>query len=270
MKQLPAVPRDSLPQGSDCPICLSEYHSAADDYPVQLPCQHNVGKQCIQKWLSPDGSGANHCPLCRREFFAPLRKDHTNEDDTDEDDTDENYTDEDDIEIVLDDHLSVNDRDNLNMLMTIAQSPEMRRLAQIIRGNLSFRESSFHLRSAQRTTYSRERALYLQLQREGARLPPLPENILGVSVGDGSLSDIHHQTSGEHEEAFFQELQRMGAFNDPVGSRRRLTDDRRLANCTLFHVYRNLGLVFRPSALVSNGIRGGSWLCSDIRNIRIF
>ena len=260
LKQLPAVPRDSLPPGSDCPICLSEYPSTEGDYPVQLPCQHTAGKNCIKKWLSPEGSGANHCPLCRREFFAPLRKDHMNEDDTDE-----NYTDEDDMDIIVDDHVDVsdhvdlNDIHNLNMLMTTAESPEMRRLAQIMRGNLSLRESSFHLRSAQRTTYSRERALYLQLQREGARLPPLPANIPGISVGDGRLSTIHHQSSGEHEEAFFQELQRMGAFNDPVGSRRRLTDDRRLANCTLFHVYRNLGLVFRPSDHASNGIRGGSW-----------
>ena len=252
MKQLPAVPRDSLPPGSDCLICLSEYPPTQDDYPVQLPCKHTVGKQCIKKWLSPEGSGANHCPLCRREFFPPLRKNHTNEDDADE-----NYTDEDDMDIIVDDHVDVNDIDNLNMLMTTAESPEMRRLAQTMLGNLSFR--TFHLRSAQRTTYSRERALYLQLQREGARLPPLPANIPGISVGDGPLSTIHHQHSGEHEEAFFQELQRMGAFNDPVGSRRRLSDDRRLANSTLFHVYRNLGLVFRPSDLVVRGIRGGSW-----------
>ncbi|KAM0806156.1 hypothetical protein BDR22DRAFT_958597 [Usnea florida] len=254
LKQLPAVPMDSLPRGSDCPICLSEYSPTEGDYPVQLPCQHNVGLKCIRKWLSPKRSGANHCPLCRREFFAPLREDHMNGDDTDE-----NYTDEDDMDIILDEHVDANDIDNLNLLRTTAESPEMRRLAQVMLGNLSFRESTYHLRSAQRTTYPRERALYLQLQREGARLPPLPDDIPGISVGDGPLSTIHHQNSGEHEEAFFQELQRMGAFNDPIGSRRRLTDDRRLANCMLFHVYRNLGLVFRPNDHVSNGIRGGSW-----------
>lgn len=254
LRQLPTVPWDSLSPGSDCPICLSEYRPTEDDYPVQLPCQHTVGRKCIREWLSPEASGANHCPLCRREFFAPLGKGHNNEDDTDE-----NFTDEDDIDIILDDHVDVNDINNLNMLMTTAETPEMQRLAQLISGNLSFRESSFHLRTAQRTTYSRERALYLQLQQEGARLPPLPDNIPGISVGDGPLSSILHQNSGEHEEAFFQELQRMGAFNDPVGSRRRLTDDRRVANCTLFHVYRNLGLVFRPSGHYVHGIRGGSW-----------
>ena len=254
LRQLPAVPWDSLSPGSDCPICLSEYRPTEDDYPVQLPCQHRVGKKCIREWLSPEASGANHCPLCRREFFAPFRKDHTNEDDTDE-----NFTDEDDTDIILDDHIDVNDINNLNMLMTTAETPEMQRLAQLILGNLDFRESSFHLRTAQRTTYSRERALYLQLQQEGARLPPLPDNIPGISAGDDPLSSILHQNSGEHEEAFFQELQRMGAFNDPVGSRRRLTVDRRVANCTLFHVYRNLGLVFRPSGHFVHGIRGGSW-----------
>lgn len=204
------------------------------NWPSNLPCDHIVGSKCIKKWLSLENSGANTCPLCRRQFFGPIP--------------------------IREIDLNMNDVYNLEILAASAQSTEMRRLTREILAKLALRESAFN-RAAQRTRPTREQALYLQLQREGARLPSLPENVPGISASkSSSMSEsLAPQRADRNEVAFFEELQRIGAFNEPVGSRRRMNDDRRLVNRMRFQVHRNVGLVYCPDNHAVNGVRGGRW-----------
>lgn len=47
----------------NCPICLEPFQES--DCPIQLPCKHVLGRDCLMTWLSTD----NTCPQCRRTVF---------------------------------------------------------------------------------------------------------------------------------------------------------------------------------------------------------
>ncbi len=80
-----------------------------------------------------------------------------------------------------------------------------------------------------------ERALYQKLQQNGARLPPLPAGTWRIfgseafSFDGFMVESLDPRHPDRNRDAFFSELQRMEAFNEPMGSRRRLNDERRLA-----------------------------------------
>lgn len=96
----------------------------------------------------------------------------------------------------------------------------------------------------------------MQLRREGARLPMLPANSVGISQNGVVASSAALQRLDRNEEAFFGELQRMGAFDEPGGSRRRGDDDRGLANRVRWSEYRGRGLVYCPGDV----LRRGEWV----------
>jgi len=72
LKTLPKISTNDLPADSKtCIICTDEYNTAPSpskpaEHPVQLPCLHIIGANCIAKWLT---ERSNSCPYCRREFF---------------------------------------------------------------------------------------------------------------------------------------------------------------------------------------------------------
>lgn len=253
LAQLPSVPVESLPAGSDCPICSDAYpaeptesgiarlarlllgksHEAtkAIDSPVRLPCNHIIGGECIRTWIS---SGGTTCPLCRHRLFSLAR----------------NET-----------HRPHLDNGHEAHFPTASPGEASRLLTLAIQAALEGRERPQDIRPRQ----VRERALYLRLQREGARLLPLPEGIQGISASGDSSREISMNESlapqrfDRNEEALFEQLQRMGAFNEPIGSRRRLNDDRRLMNRLQWYYHRSHGLVYFPDDNVVNGVRGGEW-----------
>ena len=47
----------------NCPICLDPFQES--DCPIQLPCKHIFGRDCLNSWLSTH----NTCPQCRRVVF---------------------------------------------------------------------------------------------------------------------------------------------------------------------------------------------------------
>lgn len=238
LAQLPTVPVESLPAGSDCPICSDTYSTEPTengdiDSPVRLPCDHIIGGECIRKWLS---SGANTCPLCRCQFFASTLHESDSPDFSDSSEEDSPVESPDENSLLL----------RAGILASQLEAQHARRLRHAAR-------------------QAGERALYRQLQREGARLPPLPVSVPGISASEAPSReiDIHEslapQRVDRNEEAFFEQLQRMGAFNEPIGSRMRLNDDRRLANRLRWHEHRSHGRVYYPDGYVVNGVRGGEW-----------
>ena len=51
----------------------------------------------------------------------------------------------------------------------------------------------------------------------------------------------------------------MGAFNEPIGSRRWSNYDCRLVNRIRWYSHRSDGLVYCPDDRILNGMRGGEW-----------
>lgn len=55
---------------SSCPICLELYQTSnaqdtdprPPELPIQLPCAHIMGRECIRQWI---GNGNCSCPMCR-------------------------------------------------------------------------------------------------------------------------------------------------------------------------------------------------------------
>lgn len=70
---------DDLEKGDRrCAICLQPYREGeTQEIPLQLPCGHIFGKECLLSWLSDigdDGAHAACCPMCRKECISEKRK----------------------------------------------------------------------------------------------------------------------------------------------------------------------------------------------------
>ncbi len=70
---------DDLEKGDrSCAICLQPYREGdSQEIPVQLPCGHTFGKDCLLSWLSDIGDDGAHiacCPMCRKECISEKRK----------------------------------------------------------------------------------------------------------------------------------------------------------------------------------------------------
>ena len=70
---------DDLRKGDNlCAICLQPYREGEfQEIPLQLPCGHTFGKDCLVSWLSDignDGAHAACCPMCRKECISEKRK----------------------------------------------------------------------------------------------------------------------------------------------------------------------------------------------------
>ncbi len=73
-----------------CCLCHEDYGTQPStrgiiERPVQLPCSHILGSECITLWLTGQG---NSCPLCRRIFF-PREPEGEEEEEYSEDDHDD-------------------------------------------------------------------------------------------------------------------------------------------------------------------------------------
>ena len=70
---------DDLGKGDNsCAICLQPYREGEfQEIPLQLPCGHTFGKDCLLSWLSDIGNDGAHvacCPICRKECISEKRK----------------------------------------------------------------------------------------------------------------------------------------------------------------------------------------------------
>ena len=61
-----------------CAICLQPYRQGeSQEIPLQLPCGHIFGKECLLTWLTDIGKDDAHvasCPMCRKECISEKRK----------------------------------------------------------------------------------------------------------------------------------------------------------------------------------------------------
>ena len=70
---------DDLEKGDrTCAICLQRYREGeSQEIPLQLPCGHIFGQECLLTWLTDIGNGDAHvasCPMCRKECITEKRK----------------------------------------------------------------------------------------------------------------------------------------------------------------------------------------------------
>lgn len=76
--KLPQLLVDDLPSDNRCcGICINTYGTTEGEQPpeqpVQLPCKHHFGWNCLDKWLEENST----CPLCRVSLFPnPCDTDH--------------------------------------------------------------------------------------------------------------------------------------------------------------------------------------------------
>ena len=195
-------------------VCRLEYEYGTDsiDVAVRLPCKHDVGLECISKWLSQDSR--NSCPMCRRVFFHVI----------DEEEEQRSYR-----EILRRVGQPPQERPAIgnnptghdiwyNYFVEAAarQYQESLTRAEAYVARVYPRYEQHHIESqatAFRTLPIREMLLYLKFADEGA-LPPV-EGIITEPLNAGQL------------EGLFQELRRRGAFHidlHPFRSYHGLTD----------------------------------------------
>lgn len=56
-------------QTDPCSVCGDQYRETGEK-PVQLPCKHVFGSECLAQWMSPFAEIChNTCPMCREEVF---------------------------------------------------------------------------------------------------------------------------------------------------------------------------------------------------------
>ena len=68
LSRLPDVDLIDFPNETNCNICMEHFGDTEDsESPVQLPCHHVVGRNCISRWLETK----NSCPFCRHVLFEP-------------------------------------------------------------------------------------------------------------------------------------------------------------------------------------------------------
>lgn len=57
-------------QTGPCGVCGESYEESGEN-PVELPCKHILGSNCLAQWMSPLAEHChNTCPMCRDEAFA--------------------------------------------------------------------------------------------------------------------------------------------------------------------------------------------------------
>ena len=127
--------------------------------------------------------------------------------------------------------------------------------------------------NARETLIQREKSLYTRLRDQYHRLPPLhiteehsqpgvlhPLGGRLIMVGN-SVREYEFQCETSTEQAFFDELQKIGAFIEPLGQRvRRITADRAIVNRWRWIAYRKDGMVYHPGiGLVGDEVSGAGW-----------
>ncbi|KAF2275786.1 uncharacterized protein EI97DRAFT_442783 [Westerdykella ornata] len=81
------VPLASLPEDEDhCPICLQPYTYSEQcthpdigegdpEYPLRIincgPCQHVLGRRCVERSIRQNHAWSHACPLCRQRWLLP-------------------------------------------------------------------------------------------------------------------------------------------------------------------------------------------------------
>ena len=63
------VPQKHDNEETTCPICLDPYSTTLNpECAVVLPCNHILGRKCVERWLE---NGGNSCPMCRCVVIPP-------------------------------------------------------------------------------------------------------------------------------------------------------------------------------------------------------
>ena len=244
LSQLPVVEKKILHDDTECMICLTDFGTSINgsriEYPLQLPCAHIVGSECIRTWLSEGKEGKKTCPHCRRVFLIPphfkrgfLRS--------------STHRDVDLLILLLrlggyvmkEDRLEWVNRDDLLereirlirirafLDVTVPGFTDSATRRSMLT-DFSYLHSQPDGRAAAiQTLPLRESALYLHLQSRGASLPPIPTPLNGLTK---------HQ-----EQALFEKMYRLGAFDMyPDFSR-----DQESSNKSMWELLRGKGEVCR-------------------------
>ena len=74
----------------DCAICLDSLNNNIEN----LPCNHKLHIQCIQKLTTSTCRSKYQCPLCRHPFKIKGNKDKNQDEDQDENQDEDQYEDE--------------------------------------------------------------------------------------------------------------------------------------------------------------------------------
>lgn len=74
LDSLPKVDAQMQSAESKCMICMDVYgtkteEGGTNEPAVYLPCGHDVGAKCIEKWMTSESEARNTCPACRTTFF---------------------------------------------------------------------------------------------------------------------------------------------------------------------------------------------------------
>ena len=92
LRQLPEV--QDLTDNDECPICMQKYvptnapapgfikrlisiavrqesEQVEPEHAVRLPCQHVMGSNCIERWISSAAVNHKTCPYCVQTLFSP-------------------------------------------------------------------------------------------------------------------------------------------------------------------------------------------------------
>ena len=76
LRTLHPLSNNVLTPESRCMICLIPYNTIPfeghiPEHAVRLPCNHDVGSDCIARWLFQDNDN-NSCPYCKTKLFQTL------------------------------------------------------------------------------------------------------------------------------------------------------------------------------------------------------
>lgn len=81
VNSLTSLELDDLPEDKRCcGICGDNYlEGEFEEMPLELPCEHVFGKQCISQWFSSiprldDNLRHDNCPLCRKQYITEKKE----------------------------------------------------------------------------------------------------------------------------------------------------------------------------------------------------
>ena len=216
LSQLPVIEKETLHDDTECTICFTEFGTSVNgssiEYPLQLPCTHIMGSECIRTWLSSSKEGKKTCPHCRRVLFIRPKLERGFLRNSTHRDVDllilllrlwGYVMREDGLEWINRDDLLEREIKLLRMRAYLdATVPGFKGSAtrRSMLTDFSYLHSQPDGRAAAiMTTPLRESALYLQLQSRGASLPPIPTPLNGLTK--------------DQKEALFEKINRLGAFD---------------------------------------------------------